>query len=102
MQVLDKYIFIAYHIYVVEKDGEEMISTITISTITLMATSAIAVGAGVIASIFLIGFLANKMLLDAAAGSNSKLIARVLYVGIIPLLITFGIIVALKISELLA
>jgi hypothetical protein len=79
-----------------------MVSTVTVSTITVVAGSSLAVGAALLATIFLIGFLATKELAGTASGTKGKLICKSVGIGIIPLLICFCVIVGLKIAEILA
>jgi hypothetical protein len=79
-----------------------MVSTVTISTITIIAASSIVVGIGIFATLLLVGFLSTRELLHANGGARQKLLARSLLVGIIPLLIGFIVIVALKVAEILA
>ena len=79
-----------------------MVSTVTVSTITVIAASSVAAGAAIFATIFLIGLLAGKELLGATAGDKHKLLVRSLTIGIIPLLIGFFTIVGLKVAEILA
>ncbi len=79
-----------------------MVSTVTVSTITIIATSSLAAGAIIFAIVFLIGLLASKEILGASSDNKRKLISKSLNISIIPLLIGFTIIVALKIAEILA
>lgn len=79
-----------------------MVTTVTISTITVIAATSIVVGIGIFASMLLIGFLSARELLQADGGVRQKLLARSLLIGIIPLLIGFIVIVALKVAEILA
>jgi hypothetical protein len=78
-----------------------MITTVTISTITVVAAASIVVGIGIFASVLLIGFLSARELLHADGGVRQKLLARSLLIGIVPLLIGFIVIVALKVAEIL-
>lgn len=84
-----------------------MISTVTVSTITTITsiTSIAALGLGASISIFavllLIGMLTMKELVGASDGSRQRLISRCLNISIIPLVISFVVIVALKIFEIL-
>jgi hypothetical protein len=78
-----------------------MVSTVTISTVTIIATSSIAAGAIIFAIVFLIGLLASKEILGASSDNRKRLIGKSLNISIIPLLIGFTIIVAMKIAELL-
>lgn len=79
-----------------------MISTVTVSTITVVAASSVAAGAAIFATIFLIGLLAGKTMLGASSGNKHRLLVRSLTIGIVPLLIGFFIIVGLKVAEILA
>jgi hypothetical protein len=84
-----------------------MISTVTVSTITTVTsiTSIAAMGLGASISIFavllLIGLLTTKELAGASDGSTSKLVSRCLNISIIPLVVSFVVIVALKVLEIL-
>jgi hypothetical protein len=79
-----------------------MVSTVTVSTVTVVATSSIAVAAAVFVTLFLIGMLAGKELLGTSSNNRSKFVGKCLTIGIIPLLIGFVIIVGLKVAEILA
>ncbi len=79
-----------------------MVTTVTISAISIIAASSIVVGIGIFASILLIGLLSGREVLQASSGSKQKLLTRSLMVGIIPLLIGFVVIVAIKVAEILA
>jgi len=79
-----------------------MISTVTVSTVTVIAASSFAAGAAIFVTIFLIGLLAGKELLGTSANNRGKFVGKCLTIGIIPLLIGFTIIVALKVAEILA
>ena len=78
-----------------------MVTTVTVSTITIIAASSVVLAIGIFASILLIGFLGGREILQAGTGVRQKLLARSLVVGIIPLLIGFIVIVALKVAEIL-
>jgi hypothetical protein len=87
-----------------------MISTVTVSTITTVTsvtsiTSIAAIGIGASISIFavllLIGMLTTKELAGASEGSRAKLVSRCLNISIIPLVVSFAVIVALKVFEIL-
>jgi len=79
-----------------------MVSTVTVSTITTIAVSSVAVGIGIFATLLLIGFLTTKEVLGASSGNTQKLLARSLVISIVPLAIGFAAIVALKVAEILA
>ena len=84
-----------------------MISTVTVSTITTVTsvTSIAALGLGASISIFavllLIGMLTTKELAGASDGRVSRLVSRCLNISIIPLVVSFVVIVALKVLEIL-
>lgn len=79
-----------------------MVSTVTVSTVVMISAAGFVVSAGIVAMLFLIGLLSSKELLGAASGDKRKLVGRYLNIGIIPLVISFCIIVALKVAEILA
>ncbi|MGD0857077.1 MAG: hypothetical protein ABSA18_14960 [Dehalococcoidia bacterium] len=79
-----------------------MITTVTVTTITIIAASSLIAAIGIFGTILLIGLLTGREILHAGTGSRQKLLARSLMVGIIPLLIGFLVIVALKVAEILA
>jgi hypothetical protein len=79
-----------------------MVTTVTVSTITIIAASSIVVAIGVFTSLLLVGLLSARELLHANGGARQKLLSRSLIIGIIPLLIGFTVIVALKVAEILA
>ena len=87
-----------------------MISTVTVSTITTVTsitsiTSIAVLGLGAGISIFavlmLIGMLTTKELVSASEGSRAKLVGRCLNISIIPLVVSFAVIVALKVFDIL-
>jgi len=79
-----------------------MVSTVTVTTVTTIAAMGFAASLSVFGVILLIGFLTSKELLSASNGVRKKLLARSLNIGIIPLLISFVVIVGLKVVEILA
>ncbi len=79
-----------------------MVSTVTVTTITTIAAMGFAASLGVFAVILLIAFLTSKELLATSSGARQKLLARSLNISIIPLVMAFTVIVALKITEILS
>ncbi len=79
-----------------------MVTTVTISTITVIAAATVVLGIGIFVSVLLVGLLSGRELLQASGSARNKLIARSLLIGIIPLLIGFAVIVALKVADILA
>jgi hypothetical protein len=87
-----------------------MISTVTTTTVTTIASTTMAAGLGIFATLALIFLLITKELAGAqniqagpGAGSlsYSGALDRVLNVAIVPLLIVFSFIVAVKVIEVL-
>ncbi|MBC7325743.1 MAG: hypothetical protein H5T99_10590 [Moorella sp. (in: Bacteria)] len=91
-----------------------MISTVTTTTVTTIASTSLAAGLGLAAVLCLIAFLIAKELLDAGVevGTSDngaavavypwlKPLSRALSVGIVPLLIVFGFIVLVKVMAVL-
>ena len=84
------------------RQRKTMITIVTVSTITIVAVSSVVLAIGIFVSILLIGFLGGREILQVSSGEKHKLLARSLIIGIIPLLIGFIVIVALKVAEILA
>jgi hypothetical protein len=78
-----------------------MVTTVTVSTVTAIAASSLAIGIAIFATLLLIGFLTGKELLGASPANRHKFLARALNISIIPLVIAFVIIVGMKVAELL-
>jgi hypothetical protein len=78
-----------------------MASSITVTTATVILGAGYTTSIGILCVILLIGFLTSKELLNASGGERQKLLARSLNIGIIPLLISFLVIVCLKVVEIL-
>ena len=82
-----------------------MITTITTSTITTVTTIAamgLTATISIVAIVTLIAFLTTKELASASLSTSSQLIARFFSVGILPLVMVFAAVVAVKITEVLA
>ncbi len=79
-----------------------MVSTVTVSTITLIAISGITAGMAIFATILLAGLLITKELLGASSANRNRYIARACSISIIPLLLGFAVIVGIKVTEILA
>jgi hypothetical protein len=60
------------------------------------------VGLGVVCVFALIALLTTKELASAGQTGNSKLIAKFCDIGILPLVVAFGITVVVKVAEILA
>jgi hypothetical protein len=79
-----------------------LIIAMMVSTVTVVATSSIAVAAGIFVALFLIGLLAGKELLGTSPNNRARYVSKCLTIGIIPLLLGFVIIVGMKVAEILA
>jgi|WetSurMetagenome_2_1015567.scaffolds.fasta_scaffold1491205_1 hypothetical protein len=82
-----------------------MVSTVTSSTISTISTvtaMGLTVGLGVVCVFALIALLTTKELASAGQTGNSKLIAKFCDIGILPLVVAFGITVVVKVAEILA
>jgi hypothetical protein len=77
-----------------------MMTTITISAIAISASVVLSIG--ILSSVLLIGFLAGQEILQASNGEKHKLLAKSLMIGAIPLLLSFIVIVVMKVLEILA
>lgn len=77
-----------------------MISTITTSTVSLIASGAVANTLAAIGIVLLLSFLVQKEL-ASVAGSRFQRLAKLLNVGIAPLLITFALFVIAKVVEVI-
>ena len=81
--------------------GGRMISTVTTTTISTVTTVALGASLGLVAIVALLALLIQKEVVVAAAGPRAKTLGRVLNTAIVPLLITFGAIVFMKVAEVL-
>jgi hypothetical protein len=78
-----------------------MISTVTTSTVSTVTTVAFAGSLALIGICTLLGLLIQKELTTSTKGRFARALGRALPIGIIPLLIGFGVIVAVKVAEAL-
>jgi hypothetical protein len=78
------------------------ITTSTVTTVTTIAAMGLTATISIAAVVALIGFLTTKELISASLSPSSQLIARFFNVGILPMVMAFAIIVAVKIAEVLA
>lgn len=79
-----------------------MISSVTTTTVTTVATLAVGAALGAFASALLILFLATKEVVTADSRRQLVFLGKALDVGILPLLMSFILIVVLKVVEILA
>ena len=78
-----------------------MISTVTTTTVSTVSTVTIAGSLAVISIVLLLALLIQKELTTAATGRLPRILGRILNVGIVPLLMTFVLIVAVKVIDAL-
>ena len=76
-----------------------MISTVT-TTITVATLSA-GVALGALSTVLLIFLLASKEMVDADTRQSLSMLGRTRTIGILPLLISFALIVSFKVLEVL-
>ena len=83
-----------------------MISTVTTSTVTSISTITSTIGfglaLGLVAVITLAAFLCARELAAAGGGRLRSVLVRALNISIVPLVIAFLMIVAMKVVEILA
>jgi len=78
-----------------------MITTVTTGTITTVSTIAAMGLAATVSVVALIAFLTTKELASASLSSSSQRTARFFNVGILPMVMAFVVIVAVKVVEVL-
>lgn len=78
------------------------VTTSTITTVTIMATMGLSITIGVATVITLIAFLTTKELVGASLSPSSRLVAKFLTIGILPMIMAFAVIVIVRIATLLA
>ncbi|HLA97160.1 MAG TPA: hypothetical protein VJL34_01810 [Anaerolineales bacterium] len=78
-----------------------MISTVTTSTVSTVTTAALAGSVALIGILVLLALLVQKELASAASGARFQALAKVLNIGILPLLIAFGLVVFTRVAEIL-
>ncbi|MEM2293785.1 MAG: hypothetical protein QXX41_10970 [Nitrososphaerota archaeon] len=79
-----------------------MISSVTTTTVTTVATLAVGAALGAFTSALLILFLATKEVVTVDSRRQLVFLGKALDVGILPLLMSFILIVVLKVVEILA
>ncbi|MGD8794442.1 MAG: hypothetical protein PVF47_17965 [Anaerolineae bacterium] len=80
-----------------------MISTVTTTTVTTVttATAGIVAGLSLLAVVMLLGMLISKELVSAGEKPRFEALGKALNVAIVPLLMGFLLIVAVKVFEIL-
>lgn len=78
-----------------------MISTVTTTTVSTVTSLALAGSLALVCIITLVALLIQKELMTSAEGRLARVLSRALNIGIVPLLITFVLIVAVRMAEAL-
>jgi sulfite exporter TauE/SafE len=78
-----------------------MISSVTTTTVSTVTSAASIAAFGLVATLTLIAFLVVKELASSGNDARLQTLARILNVGIVPLLMVFVAIVAAKVVEVL-
>jgi hypothetical protein len=78
-----------------------MVSTVTTSTVTTVTTVAIAGSVALIGICTLLALLVQKELATATESRFARALSRALNIGIVPLLVSFVLVVAVKVAEAL-
>jgi hypothetical protein len=78
-----------------------MISTVTTTTVTTVTTVALAATLSLLAVVALLIFLVQKEILSVASDERAQALNRVLNIAIIPLLLSFVFIAAVKVVQVL-
>ena len=81
--------------------GLLMISTVTTSTVSILTTPAIAGSMALIAVLILFALLLQKEVATASEDSRLRQLSRLLNFSLVPLLLTFILIVVYKVAEVL-
>lgn len=78
-----------------------MISSVTTTTVSTITSTASIAAFGLVATLTLISFLVVKELASSGDDKRLQILARVLNIAIVPLLMVFSAIVAVKVVEVL-
>jgi hypothetical protein len=78
-----------------------MVSTVTTATVTAVTTVAIAGSLALIVILTLLTLLVQKEMAMAVKGRFARALGRALNIGIVPLLLAFVLIVAVKVAQAL-
>jgi hypothetical protein len=84
------------------EEEEEMVSTVTSTTVTTVTLFGISALLGLAAVMMLIGYLVAREMLNASESARLRTLGRRLNIAIVPLLLVFGTIVASRVADALA
>ena len=79
-----------------------MISTTTTSTVSTVTTVALATTLGLIAVITLFSLLVQKEIVTMSDSPRAQALSRALNIAIVPLMMVFAMLVAVKVAEVIA
>lgn len=74
------------------------VTTVTISTVTVMGVAA---ALGLITILTLVALLISKEIATVVPGERGLRWSKTLNIGVVPLVVAFGVIVAVKLAEVL-
>ncbi len=75
-----------------------MVSTVTTATVSTVTTVAMAGSLGLIIIMLLLSLLIQKEMISAISGRRAERLRQALNIGIVPLVIVFSLITAVKIA----
>ncbi len=78
------------------------VSTTTVTTVTAIAAMGLTATLSLAATILLIFFLSTREMAAAKGSGTSLRISRFLSIGIVPLLMTFAVIIIIQIIQILS
>ena len=78
-----------------------MISTVTTTTVSTVTTVALAASLGLVSVITLLSLLIQKELVTTATSPRAKVLSRALNIAIVPLLMVFILLTAVRVAEVL-
>ncbi|MCJ7769147.1 MAG: hypothetical protein MUO92_01535 [Dehalococcoidales bacterium] len=78
------------------------VSTTTVTTVTAIAAMGLTATLSLAATILLIFFLSTRELAAAKGSGTTLRISRFLSIGIVPLLLTFAVIIIIQIIQILS
>lgn len=78
-----------------------MISTVTAATVTTLSSVTLAAALSLLSVVALLIFLIQKEILSASTSARGRTLSRVLNIAILPLLLSFVFIAAVKVAEVL-
>jgi hypothetical protein len=78
-----------------------MISTVTTTTVSVVSTVTLAGSLGLVSVVILLSLLIQKELISSASDARARTLGRALNIALVPLLVGFGLLVALRVAQAL-